>query len=209
MIQEAVADRQELLPEHASGWVAGLDPAFASDPFELALVGRRDGQLVLGRVQAWTSRKRWFRKVESFEERREVEDEVLAEVAEVCRRFRARVVTDQFAAPQVVARLRELGLSVTAIPMTASSKTAAFQELRARLNMGELELYPDQQLLAELGRLRTKYAAGSSSVVNPRVGGSHGDLAQALAIAVFALRGGQPLFEFDGDDEIELPAVPA
>ncbi len=57
--------------------------------------------------------------------------------------------------------------------------------MRARLNLGQLELYPDEQLLAELGRLRTRYTAGSSSVVNPRVGGSHGDLAQALALAVY------------------------
>ena len=51
-----------LAPDQASGWVAGLDPAFASDPFGLALVGRREGRLVLGRVQAWTPRKRWFRR---------------------------------------------------------------------------------------------------------------------------------------------------
>jgi hypothetical protein len=50
-------------------------------------------------------------------------------------------------------------------------------------------------LLAELGRLRTKYAAGSSSVVNPRVGSSHGDLAQALTIAVYAMRGAGSAFE--------------
>ena len=54
VVEAAVADRGELLPEHATSWVAGLDPAFASDPFGLALVGRRDGQLVLGWVQAWT-----------------------------------------------------------------------------------------------------------------------------------------------------------
>jgi hypothetical protein len=90
--------------------------------------------------------------------------------------------------------------------MTAPSKTAAFQELRARLNMGELELYPDAQLLAELGRLRTRYTAGSSSVVNPRVGGSHGDLAQALALATYSMRGGDPLFEIDEDDDLEAVA---
>ena len=42
-------------------------------------------------------------------------------------------------------------------------------------------MHPDR--LAELRRLRTKYTAGTASVVNPRVGGSHGDLAQALALA--------------------------
>jgi hypothetical protein len=207
VVEQAVADRHELLPEHASGWVAGLDPAFASDPFGLALVGRRGGRLVLGRVQAWQPVRRWFRKADSFEERREVEDELLFEVAGVCKQYRARVVTDQYAAPQVVARLRELGLTVTAIPMTATSKTQAFQELRARLNMAELELYRDKQLLAELSRLRTRYTAGSSVVVNPRVGGSHGDLAQALALAVYSMRGGEQLFTFNPEiDDIRIPA---
>jgi hypothetical protein len=207
VVEQAVADRHELLPEHASGWVAGLDPAFASDPFGLALVGRGGGRLVLGRVQAWQPVRRWFRKADSFEERREVEDELLFEVAGVCKQYRARVVTDQYAAPQVVARLRGLGLTVTAIPTTATSKTQAFQELRARLNMAELELYRDKQLLAELGRLRTRYTAGSSLVVNPRVGGSHGDLAQALALAVYSMRGGQQLFTFNPEiDDIRIPA---
>lgn len=68
--------------------------------------------------------------------------------------------------------------------MTAASKTAAFAELRARLLGGTLDLYDEPDLLAELRRLRSRYAAGQASVVNPRVGGSHGDLAQALALAV-------------------------
>jgi transcriptional antiterminator Rof (Rho-off) len=198
-VREAVADRMELLPKQASGWVAGLDPAFAADPFGLALVGREGGRLVLGRVQAWTPRKRWFQREVSFEERREVQDEVLSEVAEVCKRYGARAVTDQHLALEVVSRLRQLGVSVQAVPMTATSRTAAFQELRARLNLGELELYSDQQLLAELGRLRTRYTAESSSVVNPRVGGSHGDLAQALALAVYEMRGAGSAFEIDPD----------
>jgi hypothetical protein len=51
--------------------------------------------------------------------------------------------------------------------------------------VGSLELYGEPTLLAELRRLRTKYRAGHAAVVNPRVGGSHGDLAQALALAVW------------------------
>jgi hypothetical protein len=54
-----------------------------------------------------------------------------------------------------------------------------------RLYSRELELYDEPALLAELRRLGTRLTAGSSSVVNPRVGGSHGDLAQALALAVY------------------------
>jgi hypothetical protein len=38
-----------------------------------------------------------------------------------------------------------------------------------------------------LRRLRSKFTAGSASVVNPRVGGSHGDQAQALAMVTYGL----------------------
>jgi len=213
-IAEAVADRKELLPEDATGWIAGLDPAFSSDPFGLAIVGRSKddpSRLVVGRAQAWKPARKGLRaalaKVTDavFEEKRTVEDEVLGEVAAVCERYGARLVTDQYAAPQIVARLRQLGLQVRSIPMTASSKTEVFLELRARLNAGALELYDEPQLLAELRRLRTRYAAGSSSVVNPRVGGSHGDMAQALALAVYELRGVGSAFPFDP----ELHVVPS
>jgi hypothetical protein len=114
-----------------------------------------------------------------------IEDTVLAKVAGVCREYRAEVLTDQYAAPSIVDFLRRCGLSVRTVPMTVSSKTDAFVELRARLASGGLELYEVPQLLTELRRLRSKVSAGSSRVVNPRVGGSHGDLAQALAIAVY------------------------
>lgn len=61
--------------------------------------------------------------------------------------------------------------------MHAASKTAAFGELRARLNTGALELYEHPNLLAELRRLRTRYVGASASVVNPRVGGRGGPTA--------------------------------
>jgi hypothetical protein len=197
VIEAAVADRAELLPEHASGWVAGIDPSFSQDPFGLAIVGKRAGGLVLGTARAWTPKRRWSFRAQSFEERREVEDEVLAEVADAIKPFTHRVVSDQYLARQVADRLRRHGLSVQPIPMTATSKTAAFLEVRARLQTGELELYPEPQLLAELRRLRTRYTAGSSSVVTPRVGQSHCDLAQALALAVYAHRGAGSAFDFD------------
>ena len=41
------------------------------------------------------------------------------------------------------------------------------------------------ELVGELRRLRAQHTAGRSSVVSPRVGGNHGDRAQALALAVW------------------------
>lgn len=184
-----VADRRELGPGEATGWVAGLDPAFSRDPFGLALVGRRvsDGRLVLGLTRRWKP-KRARGDAGSFEQRRLTEDRVLAEVADLCRRYGAQAVTDQHAAPAIVARLRRAGVFVRTQAMTAATKTDAFSELRQRLYAGELELYGEPQLLAELRRLRTRYASGRAAVVNPHSGDSHGDQAQALALAVWAHR---------------------
>jgi hypothetical protein len=187
-IRDAVVDRPELPPEAARGWAAGLDPAFSSDPFGLALVAEdpaRRGTLMVGCVRAWKPQRR---RARSLEEGRQVEDEVLAEVAALCRRYGARALTDQHRAAGVVERLRRLGVSVRVLPMTAQSKSDAFSELRARLNAHELELPAHAGLLAEIRRVRSRYAANRASVVVPRVGGSHGDLVQALALAVYDLR---------------------
>jgi len=166
-------------PDMATDWVAGLDPAFSRDPFGVALVGRSRGGagLVVGPVRAL---------------RAEGEFAVVDEVAAVCREFGARAVTDQFAAAAVVDRLRTAGVDVDVHTMSAGSKTAIFQQLRAVLYGGLLALPDMPALEAELRRLRTRFSAGSAAVYNPRVGGSHGDMAQALAIAVYALHGAEP-----------------
>jgi len=187
VIDDAVADRDVLDRQHGVGWVAGLDPAFSSDPFGLAIVGRDPKQrsrLLLGLARSWQPGRV---KPTSFEERRQVEDALLDEVADVCLAYRvSKVLTDQYAAAPTAERLRQRGLTVQTVPMTTTSKTAVFATLRARLNLGQLELYPQPDLLVELRRLRSKFTAGAASVVNPRVGGSHGDLAQALAMACSA-----------------------
>jgi len=190
-IDGAIVDRGELDPGEATRWVAGLDPAFSSDPFGLALVGRdrERGVLVLGLARRWLPRAG---RGGSFEERRRVEDSVLAEVAEVCKFYGAPAVTDQFSAPAVVERLREYGVVVRTEAMTATSKSLAYSEVRQRLAAGELELYQQPDLLVELRRLRSRFAAGHATVVNPRVGDSHGDVAQALAQAVWAHRSWRP-----------------
>jgi phage terminase large subunit-like protein len=182
-----IADRAELRPDDVTHCVAGLDPSFSSDPLGLSIVGRphdpaQRNRLRLALTRAWAPPRK---KADSFEERRAIEDAVLDEVAAVCKRYRVwRVVTDQYMSRSVVDRLQRHGLAVRIETLTASSKTEAFGELRARLYDQTLELYRDPDLLAELKRLRTKFSAGSSSVVTPRVGRSHCDQAVSLALAV-------------------------
>jgi hypothetical protein len=139
-------------------------------------------RLLVGRVRSWEPLRR---RSLSLEEARSVEDATLAEVAALVRHFDARAVTDQFKSAGVAERLRRYGVPVTVHPMTAPTKDSAFGFLRARLNEGSLELPEHPLLVRELRAIRTRYAAGRSSVVLPRLHGSHCDLAQALALAVY------------------------
>jgi hypothetical protein len=162
--------------------VVGCDAAFSGhDLFGVAVVGRdpmNRRRLVLAHVDGLRPRK-----AASFEERAVVQRELLDQVAAVCKRYGASAVIDQYAAAQVAHGLSRHGVSVSKRPMSAQSKTAAYTELRGRLYTDELDIPADPELLADLRRLRTKVTAGSSSVIVPRAGGSHGDRCQALAIA--------------------------
>jgi hypothetical protein len=71
--------------------------------------------------------------------------------------------------------------------MTLPSKTAVYTALKAKLYAGDLELRDHPDLIAELERIEVAYSAGTQSIRIPRVGGSHGDLAQACALAVAEL----------------------
>jgi terminase large subunit-like protein len=192
-IDEAVSDRGEIPPETPGyrHFVAGLDPAFGGgDAFGVAIVCEsmaEPGRLELAFARAWKPQR--TRRPRTLEEARRVEDELLVEVADACRRYGARAVTDQHKAAGVVDRLHRLGVSCRTEAMTERSKTDVFRELRARLNAGELSLYPQPQLLVELRRVRSRFQANKASVFIPRVGGSHGDIAQALALAAWEHRG--------------------
>jgi len=190
-IADAVVHTGAVDSSDGHGWVAGFDASFASDPAGLAIVGRdrRNPQrLLLGLSTAWKPARH---RPESFEERREIEDTLLDEVASTCLAWGVSfVVIDQFFAGPVASHLRRRGLGVRVTPWSAASKSAAFSEVRARLTNRSLVLYDEPLLIAELKRLRAQYRAGSASVISPRTGGSHGDRAAALALAVNALRGG-------------------
>jgi len=190
-LAEVVADRLELPREAGTDWRAALDPAFSSDPTALALVGRdplRRERLVLGWAGRWLPPRQHRRARRTREEQEQVTDDILDGVATVLERYGVReCVTDQHAPGLVVDQLAKRGVYVRVEAWTAGSRTEILQALRARVYARTLELYDPGgvPLLAELQRLRTRYRAGSSSVEVPRVGDSHGDVALALAAAVW------------------------
>ncbi len=171
--------------------IAGLDPAFAGhDEFGVAVLGRladSPERWALALVDGFSPPRS-----HSFEDRHAVESAILSDVAAICHRYHATATTDQFMSRQVVDRLTREGIYCEVRSMGAASKTLAYNDLRALLYQGALEVYDDVSLIAEMRRLRTKYSAGSAAVVVPRVAHSHGDRCQALALACAAAsaRGG-------------------
>ena len=115
----------------------------------------------------------------------QVQTTLLDRAVTVAKRYGAEVVVDQFASKQTTAHFRDAGLPCTAVTTTGPSKDAGYREVRDRLYSGGLEIPADPALMADLRRLRSRVtAAGSSSVVNPRVKGQHGDRASAVMLAV-------------------------
>ena len=188
VIQAAVRLRGDLAPDQGHNWIAALDPAFSHDPFALVIVGQDTSnwrRLVVGCVRAWMPGRG---ASDPVEDPRSTEDRVLDEVVEICQYYRARVVTDTHLASLIQNRLGEQGLHVRVQGLRGSSHTEAFLELRARLNSGTIDLPDNPDLIRQLRRLKTRYTSVSRRVDNPREGGWHGDLAQALTLGLYEHR---------------------
>lgn len=176
--------------EIGTAWIGGLDPSFSSDPFGVAVVGHaleEPKRLLVGRACAVKPERV---KVKSPEESASHQERTLGRVLAELEPYEVRSAwTDQHMAQQTIGWLSRNGIHCRLLTMTASSKSAIFSELRASLYAKRLAVPAEPDLLGELRRLRSHYSAGSASVRTPRVGNSHCDIAQALAMAVYAKRG--------------------
>jgi hypothetical protein len=171
-------------PEDGRNWIAGLDPAFHADKFGVALVGESveiPGLLVLGRCEGVAAGA----KRRSLALRRGREDATLERIAKLLEPYGpARVVSDQHQADAIRSYFGRLGYAVTIMSTTAASQTAAFTSTRSRIVDGSLLLWEHPALIEELRRVRAR----GESIQLPKFGGSHCDIAAALALAVFQLR---------------------
>lgn len=187
------------LPEDGRGWVCAIDPSSGGgDPFAAVVVGRDsrpgfEGRLIVGHVERWLPRKGTRLSRRSRTERDLWIDSTLDRVAAVAARFGASVISDQHLPGVVSDELRKRGVTrVKIVPWTATTRSEAFQALRARVATERISILDDEQLVAELLRVRTRFRAGASVVEIGRVGDSHGDLAVALAAGVKALDSRSP-----------------
>ncbi len=122
------------------------------------------------------------------------EDELLAEVAKVCWRFRCRtVVTDQHKAREIRARMASYGIDVHDVAFSGDSRREVFAALRLAIDDGAIGLPNDPDLLKELRAMRVRYTGRGQVVDLPHVGRSHCDQAVALALGVFAHGGADPI----------------
>jgi hypothetical protein len=190
-LREVAVERAELMPQDGRSWIVACDPSFSHDPFGVAVVGRdarpgREGHLVVSEVCRWLPKK--MRRRGFLQARAEhdwIVDTVLDEVAALAQRYDAKVISDGHMGALIQDELRTRGVAyVDTRAWTPQSKTASYKALRARIATRRIELPAEPQLLVELGRVRTCYKAGSAAVTIPRTGDSHGDLGEAVALAV-------------------------
>jgi hypothetical protein len=155
-----VADWREALPADGDDWILGFDAAFASDPAAVAVVGHSPldpRHLICGHVQRWLPERSRRRVRRSRAEDTAAIERVVADVAEVASRYRARVVVDQHLPGVVVDELAKHGVSALVRAWSAESRTRAAQAVRARMLTRRIELPDDPQLVAELSRLRSRF----------------------------------------------------
>lgn len=182
-VAASAADRRfELAPGEAVAPIGAVDLGFISDQSALAIVGR--DRLTPRRLRLVLARS-WKPDVGPLGF-----GPTLDEIADVCHQHGVRqLFTDQHSATAAVEHLARRGIAATVVPTTAQSKSQMFGDLKTRLYGGDLELYDHPDLLAELRRLETVTTPGAASVRIRRLGSSHGDLATALALACWKIRG--------------------
>lgn len=78
-------------------------------------------------------------------------------IRDLCRRFRVGSVTfDQFQSTQTIQRLKLSGINAYETLFTPTYEREIYGELRTLINQGDIQLYPDPQLIGEMRFLQQK-----------------------------------------------------
>ena len=174
-----IPGRDHIDPMAGAEYAAACDPAFAAggDAFTFAIahaVGDGDERkVVVDRVMAWRGKSSPLNS-----------DDVLDEIAGVCRRYGIGSVTsDQYAVVPIADGLRRRGVELTPQPLTNELKADVFGALKRLINLGQIELLDDEQLRAELINLEIRPTPSGK----PRIGAAgRGKDDRAMAVATVA-----------------------
>lgn len=176
---EAATRSGPLVLRRAAGhtYTAAMDPGTRGNAWTLAIATRdARGKRIVALTRQWIGSK-----TDPLSP-----DFVLQEIANVCRPYGVEtVITDQWSsdALRAIAERYELYLRVETI--TAARKVEIYENLRARLANGEVELPPDPQVRADLLSLRKQVTQNGIAIVLPRGSdGRHADYAPAVALAI-------------------------
>jgi hypothetical protein len=158
--------------------VCAFDLGFRNDASAAAVVRRvGDGYTLIGHME---QRPRKGAPL--------VPGAVLADVAALCKRHGcARAVGDGFYAETSREVLSKHRIGFELAPMGASGKLQVWQVAKELVLSGRAITPNITSLLAQLKLVRSKpLSGGSVSIEQPRKAGSHGDLAAAFALALWA-----------------------
>jgi hypothetical protein len=134
---------------------------------------------------------------------------VCVDVAHLARRFQCLTVwSDLFYVESLREELQKRGLMLRDAPAGATGKVEVWTTCRAEILEGRIAAPRIPALLTQLKQVRSKPTSGGGlAIEQPRRPGTHGDLASAFALAVWAaIRGGGD-FGFDSKWDRYVPPM--
>jgi len=117
-------------------------------------------------------------------------DEIEEAIMRTHQRLRiARLCCDPWQAEGLIQRLRKRGLRVEAVDPTGGNLQTVASELLGAFRDSRVELYPHEQLLADLRELSVVERPRGYRLASPRSReGGHGDVATAFALALYGAK---------------------
>jgi len=167
---------------------AGLDLGIRRDKSALCVVGKNmQGRIKLAYTQTWTPPPGG--SVDLID----LEDKVRA----VARRFRCPVNFDPWQSELLKQRLRGI-VNMREVTFTGSNLQAMASFTLESFNSRSIALYPDEELLTDLRRLRVIEKSYGFRLESPRDGTGHGDLGTAFQLAMLGVKSLVPQIEHTG-----------
>ncbi len=166
----------DLEPHERATYTAAIDPATRGNSWTLVLATRDGRRIRVAVARQWTGNK-----LEPLSPRA-----VLAEIAEICRRYEIRHLrTDQWHGDSLADIAREYGLYVQQVEHSESERVRAYLNLKTKLSEGSVEIPPDTYLRNDMLRVKRRPTQrGSVAIVLPHTAdGRHCDYAPSLILA--------------------------